>query len=78
MTEEKARKEREDAAMEFCLNGILGLRTTEENTRYAAYGDVHEARRQVAEEVIKRLREGWCGHCACQSCYDAKRKADHW
>ena len=22
--------------------------------------------------------EGWCGHCACQSCYDAKRKADHW
>ena len=23
-------------------------------------------------------REGWCGHCACQSCYDAKRKADHW
>ena len=23
-------------------------------------------------------REGWCGHCACQSCYDAKRRADHW
>lgn len=23
-------------------------------------------------------KEGWCGHCACQSCYDAKRQADHW
>jgi hypothetical protein len=23
-------------------------------------------------------QRGWCGHCACQSCYDAKRKADHW
>ena len=30
---------------------------TEENTRYAAYGDVHEARRQVAEEVIKRMQD---------------------
>jgi hypothetical protein len=20
--------------------------------------------------------QGWCGHCACQSCYDAKRKND--
>jgi hypothetical protein len=23
-------------------------------------------------------REGWCGHCACQSCYDAKREYDRW
>lgn len=23
-------------------------------------------------------QESFCGHCACQSCYDAKEKADHW
>lgn len=30
------------------------------------------------EAIEQEDREGWCGHCACQSCYDAKRKADHW
>lgn len=30
------------------------------------------------DEIEREDREGWCGHCACQSCYDAKRKADHW
>lgn len=30
------------------------------------------------DEIEREDREGWCGHCACQSCYDAKRKADFW
>jgi len=30
------------------------------------------------DAIESEEREGWCGHCACQSCYDSKRKADHW
>jgi hypothetical protein len=46
---------------------------------------VDEMRLEEIAELQKRIdaleteeREGWCGHCACQSCHDAKRKADHW
>lgn len=45
---------------------------------------IREAASRI-EELDKELtsaeteeREGWCGHCACQSCYEAKREADHW
>lgn len=30
------------------------------------------------DEIESEDREGWCGHCACQSCYDAKRAVDRW
>lgn len=34
--------------------------------------------RSRLERIEHEEQEGWCGHCACQSCYDAKRRNDHW
>ena len=39
--------------------------------------EIAQLREQIDAMELEE-REGWCGHCACQSCYDAKRKADHW
>ncbi len=46
---------------------------------------VDEMRLEEIAELKKRIheleteeQEGWCGHCAGQSCYDAKRKQDQW
>ena len=39
--------------------------------------EVSRLRAELAA-IEREDREGWCVHCACQSCYDAKRKADHW
>ena len=39
----------------------------------------------ATREMQKRIdenesedNEGWCGHCACQSCHDARAKVDCW
>lgn len=34
--------------------------------------------RTQAHYDAREEKEGWCGHCSCQACCDASRKADHW
>lgn len=56
--------------------------------RYLEWNNIHSPQRKLLHKMALMAAfqspdqnedvEGWCGHCACQSCYDAKRKADHW
>lgn len=39
--------------------------------------EINELRSRL-ERIEHEEQEGWCGHCACQSCYDAKRRNEHW